>query len=465
LTTANLLEIPQSHAVLRPLLPSLGNLVHDKKEKVRLAAVKLLRRVKQTRGIHFYHVVPVEHLCARLSEEAAHKDPKSAVNKELTALMLSSYFPQGADVTAGDQIQRTIAFLLTNPLAAAAFYANLADFLEVESVAKFIVMLLACVKSAVQTDQAEQAKRIETKKKRRRANAPSDEQDTNSQKLSAANTDLMVGLVETIHTLIESVNSALDEPDNKPSKNLVHDRFREADLLNALAHFEQRGNDSHSATCGEGAPLEKNLRICRALLCCIAFVPKKIIPGVEDFIADSLRGISSDETISPSYALSHLALLARWGLEVDIASAIASSIEMVVKDGLNLTLLSPTTHHGSNSDKLKPDYRKKKFGQKSAALLPDFSARFALGILHVVLSGNDSCALYIRGKILASNKARTVIDAVLLKALQFAERILSNHPVSKDPYLRLNFTLNQIWSLILSTARSTMTRCMTWTHV
>ena len=436
MTTAILLEIPQSHAVLRPLLPSLGNLVHDKKEKVRLAAVKLLRRVKQTRGIHFYHVVPVEHLCARLSEEAAHRDPKSAVNKELTALMLSSYFPQGADVTAGDQIQRTIAFLLTDPLAAASFYANLPDFLEVESVAKFIVMLLACVKSAVQTDQAEQAKRTETKKKRRRANATSDEQDTDSQKLSAANTDLMVGLVETIHTLIESVSSALDEPDNKPSRKLVHDRFREADLLNALTHFEQRGNDGQSATSSERAQLEKNFRICRAILCCIAFVPKKIFPGVEDFIADSLRGIAGDDNCSPSYALSQLALLARWGLEDDIASAIASSIEMVVKDGLNLTLLSPTSHHGSNSDHLKSDNRKKKFGQKSAALLPEFSARFAFEILHVVLSGNDSCALYIRGKILASNEARTVIDAVLLKALQFAERILSTQPVSTDLYLR-----------------------------
>jgi condensin-2 complex subunit G2 len=440
LTTAKLLEIPQSHAVLRPLLPSLGNLVHDKKEKVRLAAVKLLHHVKQTRGIHFYHVVPVEHLCARLSEEAAHRDAKSAVNKELTALMLSSYFPQGEDVTAGDQIQRTIAFLLTDPLAAASFYANLADFLDVESVAKFIAMLLACVKSAVQSDQAEQAKRTETKKKRRRANAPPDDQSNNSQKLSAANPDLMVGLVETIHTLIESVSSALDQPDNEPSKKLVHNRLREADLLNTLTHFEQRARDGQSVNSSERAQLEKNFRICRAILRCISFVPKKVIPGVADFIADSLEGISSDENISPSYALSHLSLLARWGLEDEVASAIASSIELVVNDRLSLTLLSPNSQSGFTSDHSKPSNRKKKLGQASASLLPEFSAHFAFEILHLVLSGHDPCALYIRGKILVSDEATTAIDSVLLKALKFAERILSTQPVSSYHHVCFNIS-------------------------
>lgn len=138
---------------------------------MRLAAVRLLRGVKRTRGIHFYHVVPLEHLSARLSEEAAHGATKNAVNKELTALMLSSYFPQGEGVTAGDQIKRAMTFLLTDPKAASSFYANLADFLEAESVVKFTVMLLACLKSAVQTEQLRLAKRMEAKKKRRRADS------------------------------------------------------------------------------------------------------------------------------------------------------------------------------------------------------------------------------------------------------------------------------------------------------
>mmetsp|Transcript_21473 Transcript_21473/g.38966 ORF Transcript_21473/g.38966 Transcript_21473/m.38966 type:complete len:243 (+) Transcript_21473:300-1028(+) len=53
-----LLEAEESHAVLRVLLPSIGNLMHDKVECVRLATVKLLLQVKKIRGIKYYHVVP-----------------------------------------------------------------------------------------------------------------------------------------------------------------------------------------------------------------------------------------------------------------------------------------------------------------------------------------------------------------------------------------------------------------------
>jgi condensin-2 complex subunit G2 len=48
-----LLEAEESHAVLRALLPSIGNLIHDKVERVRLATMKLLLQVKKIRGIKY----------------------------------------------------------------------------------------------------------------------------------------------------------------------------------------------------------------------------------------------------------------------------------------------------------------------------------------------------------------------------------------------------------------------------
>jgi hypothetical protein len=42
-----LLEAEESHAVLRALLPSIGNLINDKVERLRLATVKLLLQVKR----------------------------------------------------------------------------------------------------------------------------------------------------------------------------------------------------------------------------------------------------------------------------------------------------------------------------------------------------------------------------------------------------------------------------------
>ena len=64
-----LLEEEKSHAVLRPLLSNVGNLIHDKTEKVRLAVVNMLLFVKRLRGIKYYHVVPADHLLSRLADE------------------------------------------------------------------------------------------------------------------------------------------------------------------------------------------------------------------------------------------------------------------------------------------------------------------------------------------------------------------------------------------------------------
>jgi condensin-2 complex subunit G2 len=66
---STILDAEQSHAVLRALLPSLGNLIHDKVERVRLATVRLLAKIKGIPGIKYYHVVPVHHLLARLVKE------------------------------------------------------------------------------------------------------------------------------------------------------------------------------------------------------------------------------------------------------------------------------------------------------------------------------------------------------------------------------------------------------------
>jgi condensin-2 complex subunit G2 len=54
-----LLEAEESHAALRALLPSIGNLIHDKVERVRLATIKLLLQVKKIRGIQYYHVCEI----------------------------------------------------------------------------------------------------------------------------------------------------------------------------------------------------------------------------------------------------------------------------------------------------------------------------------------------------------------------------------------------------------------------
>lgn len=199
-----ILDAEQAHAVLRALLPSLGNLIHDKVERVRLATVRLLAKIKAIHGIKYYHVVPVHHLLARLVEEG--RPPKNICNpvaSALTNLMMNSYFPQ--NVPTVDQVNRTVKFLSSDPRAAAIFYANLSSHLAVNSVAKLAAMLLRCLIVAVQNDQSGK----ENRKRRRYGTHQDDDDDAaneGDESISAKNTSLMASAAETICCLWESVS-------------------------------------------------------------------------------------------------------------------------------------------------------------------------------------------------------------------------------------------------------------------
>lgn len=426
--TMTLLDAPQSHAVLRALLPSLGNLIHDKAERVRVAAVKLLRRIKQIQGIRFYHVVPVDHLTARLSEEKRiHRSPRNVVAKELTALMLSSYFPQGPKVSATSQLQRTLTFILTDPSAAAVFYANLADHLEVESVAKFICMLLACLKSAVNVDQANQVKNSQKRKKRRRRAEESDEEDDNHN-LSASNTALMAGLTETICVLWESIETSLSDPQNEPSKELLAQRFGEAHLVNILSHFEQKASEHDSPNDeDESNRRDESLRACSAILRCAARLPQDAIDGIVSFISTSLSDLSNEMDGGCRHISSHFALLCVWGMTDEVASALATSIESAFGD--DISLMSPCFddyEEGARRSR-RSSTNHKKHGKVD---VPSFPPKVAWSIVDSILKGSDPSSEAVRKAILANTSACSSIESALERGTIFAERLLVADGVS-----------------------------------
>jgi condensin-2 complex subunit G2 len=211
-----LLEAPHTHAVLRALLPFMGNLIHDKVERVRLAAVKMLLCVKHVKDIKFYHVVPVDHLLARLAAEGETRPGASSLHPSasssgagagpvasaLTALLLNSYFPQGDNVTGSMQVSRTLGFLASDPAAAAVFYSHLSSHLSVNSVSKLIHMIHKCLASAIQTQHEREKKGSSSDKKE----ASPGEDKTTETALIASNTSLMASMAETMYTLWASVS-------------------------------------------------------------------------------------------------------------------------------------------------------------------------------------------------------------------------------------------------------------------
>lgn len=145
-TVTSLLAEYKTHAVIRPLLPSMGNLIHDKTEKVRLAVVHMLLVVKKLRGMKYYHVVPATHLLARLADEGrGRNNPAGPVAQGLTGLLCNSFFPTGSKNTMADVISRTFRLIQDDPSAALVFYRNASTQLSVNSIVKLITALMKCL--------------------------------------------------------------------------------------------------------------------------------------------------------------------------------------------------------------------------------------------------------------------------------------------------------------------------------
>jgi condensin-2 complex subunit G2 len=395
----------------------MGNLIHDKTEKVRLATVNLLLKVKDTKGIRFYHVVPVSHLTARLAEEyRINQNPTTPVAKELTKLMLNSYFPQGSKVKGADQLKRTLTFFMTDPSAAIVFYANLVDLLEEEAVIKFIVMLLACLKSAVDTDQASKVRNSKTQKKRRRQQHQ-EEQKSQQQNLSASNTALMAALAETIAILVEALIPILE--DDHPCKVVLVDRFAELGVINILAHFEEIASDNTSQNNEEEVTKRNDsLRTYAAILRCLAQLPQDTVDGIVGFIASSLSCLN-EEMRPLHFIMSHLAPLCVWGMTEDIASTLAKSMESAFHN--EDSFLSPCSLMSLSMKSRQSNVAKKK--NKSKVDLPTLSPDVAFGIVNHILKGSNLSSAFIRQELLQSQEAYSCLKQCLEMGIIYAERL------------------------------------------
>jgi hypothetical protein len=398
-----------------------GNLIHDKIETVRAAAVRLLLCIKNTPGIKYYHVVPVDHLKARLEEEGR-INPRNAVASGLTALMLNSYFPQGT--SGNEQIDRSLNFLTTDPAAAAVFYANVARHLPLFAVAQLAAMLLSCLHSAVETDKKRQSRQQKQKDhKRRKVRVVQEESDTNVSDdeeedddddegfLSAADTPLMANLAETICTLWQSIEDKL-EAEEKCNQFLL-DNFSGTTLTDVLTHFEAK-----AVHCDETR--DDCYRTRAAILRLAGRLPSKAVEGLVPHISSKLASLDDDDS-NPSVS-AHIALLCLWGMAEEVAQSLASSIESDFEGYHELLFSSP----GADSKK-----RKSGRSRKPALVVPHLPPVVALDVLGDILRGSDPSGVAARQAILSSASASNTIEQALERGTKHAERLLAGDSVRR----------------------------------
>ncbi|KAL1538508.1 hypothetical protein AAHA92_27249 [Salvia divinorum] len=108
-----LLGNPQSHEVLKVLLPKLGNLIVDSASVVRAAVADLLLLLNDIRNFHFHKVVPLDVLISALV------DDQPVIARKITRLLVPSYFP--SKVTEEEACKRVITLMKRSPTAGARF--------------------------------------------------------------------------------------------------------------------------------------------------------------------------------------------------------------------------------------------------------------------------------------------------------------------------------------------------------
>ena len=443
---ALLLEAPQSHAVLRPLLPSLGNLIHDKVETVRVAAVRLLLCVKKTPGIKYYHVVPVDHLTARLTQEEGQVHANNAVASGITALMLNSYFP--ANKSGPEQFHRTLTFLTNDPVAAAVFYANIAAHLPLQAVTQLATMLWRCLDAAVETEQKHQATTGHNKRRRRFGRNHKDkidpeeeadpdvvEEDTTA--LSAADTALMAAIAETICILWQSVEKKLEQ-DEECNQWMIQ-QFSGATLTNALTHFEQRASEkSHNEQ-----TRDECYRTCAAILRLAGRLSSKAVQGLVPHISSVLSSLARTSAVQPRQNVSaHIALLCLWGKTDEVAPSLASSIEADFESYHELLFASPEE---------KSKKRKSGRSPKVGLAVPPLPPAVALDLLADIFRGSDPSSVAARDSILLSASSSNAIERALERGTRHAERLLAGDSVRFSERSRsIDCTCMQLCSSCLS---------------
>uniref|UniRef100_A0A4W3HXY6 Non-SMC condensin II complex subunit G2 n=1 Tax=Callorhinchus milii TaxID=7868 RepID=A0A4W3HXY6_CALMI len=200
------LDNKMSHPLLEQLLPRVKNSLHDNSEKVRVAFVDLLLKIKAVKAAKFWKICPMEHLLARLELDAR------PAARRIVNLLFNSFFP----VTQTEEVwcERCVTLIQMNPMAARKFYQYAHEHTAPTNIAKLMLAIRRCLTACIQ-----------------RATCNEDSDDEQSKEnisvldtvLSVADSSTMASLIEIIVILWRSINKALNE--NKEAKTYTIRKF------------------------------------------------------------------------------------------------------------------------------------------------------------------------------------------------------------------------------------------------
>lgn len=133
-----------SHPLLEKLLPTLKYSLHDNSEKVRIAFLDMLMKVKAVRAAKFWDVCNMDHLLARLAIDS------HSVSKRIVDLLFKSFFP--VNESEKEWCNRCITLIQMNPMAARKFYQFAYRHTAPTNIIKLMLAIRRVLNSCIQVD-------------------------------------------------------------------------------------------------------------------------------------------------------------------------------------------------------------------------------------------------------------------------------------------------------------------------
>ncbi|XP_035301026.1 condensin-2 complex subunit G2 isoform X1 [Cricetulus griseus] len=202
-----ILDNKLSHPLLEQLLPPLRYSLHDNSEKVRVAFVELLLKIKAVRAAKFWKICPMEDILVRLEIDAR------PVSRRLVSLIFNSFLP----VNQPEEVwcERCVTLIQMNRAAARKFYQYAHEHTASTNIAKLIHVIRHCLNACIQRTLRECP---EAHKECEKENA-----SVLDKTLSVNDTASMAGLLEVIVILWKSIHRSLEN--NKEAKGYTINKF------------------------------------------------------------------------------------------------------------------------------------------------------------------------------------------------------------------------------------------------
>uniref|UniRef100_A0A673AVQ8 Non-SMC condensin II complex, subunit G2 n=1 Tax=Sphaeramia orbicularis TaxID=375764 RepID=A0A673AVQ8_9TELE len=288
---AIVLDNALSHPLLEKLLPNLKYSLHDNSEKVRIAFLDMLLKVKAVRAAKFWDVCNMDHLLARLAIDS------QSVSKRIVDLLFKSFFP--VNESEKEWCCRCITLIQMNSMAARKFYQHAYKHTAPTNIIKLMLAIRRVLNSCIQnecdiTDMNESNK----------------ENSTIERVLLKKDVAVVSGLLEVVVILWRSVEKTLKH--NKEAQKFTFAKFSSV-LAKYFIAFEHE-------------------RCTPPLIQLASFMPPAAVPTFSCGVLSKLRRMESGAV--PKQYSQLLDCICCWGQAADILELISDWLsEALPKQG------------------------------------------------------------------------------------------------------------------------------------